>query len=77
MLLNSIIDDEIGESLEYRHRIKRDKHKNIWVKYFANELGRLAQGVGDILKGTNTIFFLAHEKMPTYRRKDVTYGQNV
>ena len=61
MLATSIIDDETGESLEYRHIIKRDKHKKIWVKYFSNELGHMAQGVGDRLKGTNTIFSLAHK----------------
>ena len=54
----SIIDDETGYSLEYRQLIKRDKHKMIWVKYFANELGCLAQEVGDIVKGNNTIFSL-------------------
>ena len=37
----SIVDDEKGESLEYRHLIKFDRHKKIWVKYFANELGCL------------------------------------
>ena len=28
ILDNSIINDETGESLEYRHLIKNDKHKN-------------------------------------------------
>ena len=31
ILEKSIIDDEIGDSLEYRHLIRRDKHKNTWL----------------------------------------------
>ena len=62
MTANSIIDDETGEPLEYRHLIKGGKHKNIWVKYFSNELGRPTQGVGDRLKGMNAIFSLEHKK---------------
>ena len=34
MLANSIINDETGYSLEYRHLIKIDKQKNTWVEYF-------------------------------------------
>ena len=45
------------------------------MKYFSNELGRLEQSVGDRVKGTDTIFSLEHEKIPTDRRKDVTYGK--
>ena len=52
---NSIIYYETGELPEYRNLIKRDKQKNTWVKYFANALVRLAQGVGDRVKVTDTI----------------------
>ena len=52
-------------------------NKKTRVKDFANELGRLAQGVGDRVNLTNTIFFFAHDKLPTDRRKDITYGQFV
>ena len=31
ILENSIVDDEKGDSLEYRHLIKRDKPKKTWV----------------------------------------------
>ena len=77
MLKNSIIDDETGESLEYRHLIKLDKHKKTWVKYFANDMGCLTKGVGYIVKGVDAIFSLVHDKISTDRRKDVTYGQIV
>ena len=57
MLEKPIIDDETGDSLEYKHLIKSDKYKKTLVKYFTNELGRLAQGLGDRVKGTNTVFY--------------------
>ena len=47
------------------------------MKYFDNELELLSQGSVLRLKGTDTIFSLAHEKLPTDTRKDVTYGQIV
>ena len=43
--------------------------------FFANELVCLGQGVGDIVKVYDTIFYLAHEKITTDRRKDITYVQ--
>ena len=51
--------------------------KKIRVTSFANELGGLSQGVGDIVNRDNTIFNLAHEKNPTDRIKEVTYDQTV
>ena len=51
------------QAQEYRHLIRGDK-KEIWGKSFANKLGRLAQGVGNRIDGTNTIFF---EKNLRYR----------
>ncbi len=69
--IGAIVDDITGDVLEYRHLIKSDKHKNIWQRSFANELGRLFQGICDI-KGTNTCFFIAKEKVP--KNKCATYG---
>ena len=72
MLYNSIIDDETGDSLEYRHLIKCDKHNKTWAKYFSNEVRRLTQGVRYRVKGTKTIFVLSHKTIPTDNRKDAT-----
>ena len=44
-------------------------------KSFSNELGRLAQGVGDRIKGTNTITFIQHSQVPP--NKTPTYGRIV
>ena len=40
---------------------------------FANELVRLAQGVGRRLQVTDLIFFVAYNKIPPDRWKDGTY----
>jgi hypothetical protein len=45
------------QQLEYRQLLQRPDLKPIWEKVFANEVGRLAQGVRDI-KGTDTIVFI-------------------
>jgi hypothetical protein len=72
---NAIVDPDTGQSLEYRHLIKDEKTKHLWTRSFANELGRLAQGVADRHKGTNTIFFIGHDAVPKDRK--VTYGRIV
>ena len=43
----------------------------------ANEFGRLANGVGGCVKGTNTIKFVHRRDVPSKRMKDVTYGKFV
>jgi hypothetical protein len=72
---NAIIDPDTGASMEYRHLLKSPKHCKAWTHSFANELGRLAQGVGGRQVGTNTIFYIQHNQIPADRRKDVTYGR--
>jgi hypothetical protein len=46
----------------------------IWESAFANELGRLAQGIRDVI-GTNTIEFIFASEIP--RDRTVTYGRLV
>ena len=72
--VGAIIDNEAGKSLEFRHLIKMDKYRNIWVKSFANELGRLPQGIRDVT-GTNTIDFIPHADVSV--GITVTYGRIV
>ena len=65
---NVVIYPTTGVSLEYRNLIKGPT-KSIWEKLFANETGRLAQGVGTrIPSGTNIILFIPKEKLPAGRR---------
>jgi hypothetical protein len=72
---HAVIDPDTGASLEYCHLIKSDKHRDTWLKSFANELGRLAQGIKGRVKSTSTILFINHKEIPQDRRKDVTYGR--
>ena len=40
-------------------------------------MGRLAQGAGGQVEGTNTILFIAHDQVTIDRLKDVSYGRIV
>ena len=73
---NAIIYEETGKSLEYRDLVKMENYEGTWNTSFANELGRLAQGIRDI-PGTSTIFFIPKSDIPKDRRKEITYGQIV
>ena len=71
----SVINEETGKTEEYRHLIK-GTNAATWRKSFANELGRLTQGVGDRMKsGTETLFFIRRYQVPDVRK--VTYGRLV
>ena len=64
--INAIFDPVTEEAMTYRKLIKNTKTKSIWDKLFANELGHLANGVGEkIQTRTNTIFFILYDKMPS------------
>eukprot|EP00970_Alexandrium_tamarense_P007123 scaffold1237_cov194-Alexandrium_tamarense.AAC.1 len=72
----AVIDEETGKPLEYKDLMKLDQYKRIWSTSFANELGRLTQGIRDI-PGTNTMFYIHKSEIPEDRRKDITYGKIV
>ena len=71
----SIMDAGTGNVLKYRQLLQRQKHKETWIKSSANEFGRLANGVGGRIKGTNTIKFIHKRDVPSMQMKDVMYGQ--
>ena len=49
----------------------------LWTRLLANKLGRLTQGIRNII-GTNTMFFfIPKSQIPLNRRKDITYGRIV
>jgi len=72
---SAVLDDETGEMMEYRHLIKNPKYREAWGKSFGNEIGRLAQGMPGRVTGTETIFFIHKNEVPTNRWKDITYGR--
>ena len=70
-----VINPDTGVSLEYRHLVQ-GSDKDIWVKALANDFGRLAQGVKDIMPtGNSTIFFIHPSEIPAHKK--VTYGRLV
>jgi hypothetical protein len=74
-IANSVINEETGASLEYRHPINDASTFTIWNEAAANEFCRLAQGVGNRIDGSNTIFFIPRQDVP--KGKIVTYGRFV
>ena len=74
-LANAVTHPVHGHVMEYKELIKDPHTKEVWLKSSANEFGRLAQGVGGRIKGTNTIKFINHKKVP--RGRTVTYARFV
>ena len=74
---NNVLDPETGQLLSYRKLRQHPTLGPAWDISSANEFGRLAQGIGGRVKGTNTIFFIPKENVPVDRRKDVSYGKFV
>jgi hypothetical protein len=68
-----VLDPDTGKLLEYRQLLRDPKFKETWERSSANDFGMLAQGVGNRVKGTNTIYFIHKREVPPDRFKDVTY----
>ena len=73
----AVMDAETGKNFNYRQLRRDPKYRKEWNKSSASEFGRLVNGVGGRVKGTNTIKFINRSDVPASRRKDVTYGQFV
>jgi hypothetical protein len=67
-----VYDPETDEFQNYCQLGRDPKHKAIWSKSAANELGCLAQGVGEQVKGTDSIHFIGKGQRLQDRKKDVT-----
>ena len=71
------LDKTYGQSLQYRQLRKHPKFAHIWNTPYANELGRLCQGIGQgskgpkhqCVEGTNTFRFIKFANIPQNRRK--------
>ena len=74
----SVMDAEIGKLLNYKQLMRDLKYKKRWSTSPANEFGRLANGVGGLIKNlTNTIKFIKKKDVTNDRPKYVTYGSFV
>jgi hypothetical protein len=70
-MANAVIDQDTGSILEYRQLIQDETTFPVWNKA-AHGSGRLAQGAGGGIEGSNTIFFIPIQEIP--KVKVVTYG---
>ena len=66
----SVLDDETGDLLEYRHLLKHPKYNDVWSQSFGKEIPRLATAI-------KTIAVLTKQEIPRDQRKDITYGRIV
>eukprot|EP00804_Cyclotella_cryptica_P012986 CCRYP_002317-RA/>CCRYP_002317-RA protein AED:0.32 eAED:0.30 QI:0/0/0/1/1/1/3/0/854 len=76
MIVSAVIDNETGDSLEYRHLIKHPKYKEVWMRSYANELGRPTNGIRDI-PGTKTMQYRCKCDIPKDCLKTVAYSKIV
>ena len=67
---NAVTDPDTGKQLEYKQLINHPNCllRKMWQHSSANEFGRLAQGVGGCIAGTEMIRFIHHHKMLLTRR---------
>ena len=70
----AVLDPATGKTHGYTQLI-RGPGKGTWTTAFSNDIGSLAQGVWNRVKGTNTVFFVRHSEVPAGKR--VAYGQIV
>ena len=73
----AVLDKSTGKLLNYCQLLRHPVYQGDWTISSANDFGRLAQGVGGRIKGTDTIQFIRKSDIPEDRRKDVTYGRFV
>lgn len=80
-----VLDKETGHTLEHRQLRRHPKYKHIWDTSYANELGRLCQGVGkgdqgtkkQRVAGTDTFRAIQFDDIPKDRRDQITYTKVV
>ncbi len=77
----SVLDPASGEFLEHRQLRRDPRYKPIWDTSYANELGRLCQGIGKGSKpdtkrvaGTNTFFIIDYNNIPIHKRIEICHN---
>jgi hypothetical protein len=76
----SVLDTSTGEFLEHRQLRRDPRYKATWDTSYANELGRLCQGIGSgttptskRVAGTNTFFLIDYHDIPAHKRKEICH----
>jgi hypothetical protein len=60
----AILHKDTGKQLNYCQLLQNPKYKAAWSCSEADKFGHLAQGVGNHVKGTNTIRFIHEHEIP-------------
>jgi len=76
----SVLNSSTGEFLEHRQLRRDPRYKATWDTSYANELGRLCQGIGSgttptskRVAGTNTFFLINYHDIPAHKRKEICH----
>ena len=85
ILAMPVLDKNSGQSLQYRQLRKHPKFSHIWNTSYANELGRLCQGIGKGSKvprqqrvdGTNTFRLIKFADISQDRRHEIFHSMVV
>ena len=72
-IANAVLERD--KVLKYRQLIQHPVIGEQWRYSSANEFGRLAQGIGGRIKGTDTVKCMQKNQVPDERMKHVTHGQ--
>ncbi len=80
----AVLDRESGKLLEHCQLRKDPRYKLVWDRLYANELGRLCQGIGTGNKaggkrvaGNNTFHLITFADIPHHKRKEIIYTKVV
>jgi hypothetical protein len=78
-----IFDENMGNFLEWRQLRTHPTLSGTWNTSYANKLGCLGQGIGTgpnkgkRIKGTNTLFPIPYDKIPSDCRREISYSKVV
>jgi hypothetical protein len=75
-----VLDPATGKFLEHRQLHQDPHYKANWDTSYANELGRLCQGIGtgntptaQRVSGTNTFFLIDYQDIPAHKKKEICH----
>jgi hypothetical protein len=73
-MLNVVLNMDTGEIMEMWYLMVNPRYKELWGKSYTTELGRIAQGIPGISKGTDTIVFITCNLIPLDFLHDITHS---
>jgi hypothetical protein len=76
----AVLDSATGEFLEHCQLRQDPCYKTTWDTSYANELGRLCQGIGSgsaptgqRVASTNTFYIIDYKDIPSHKRKEICH----